>query len=142
MGGFAWGAIPDLCMPAGLMERPEPKDGSRGTPVTPKALANPAPAIKHKWWVTNPSQEVLWQIPGGRTYNDIFNGRDPTLKKNLTGWPDVRHHSQGRRKPLCIKYQALGKCAATCTLAHQPPNQMPPSAKMATAKRFAEVYAS
>jgi hypothetical protein len=142
MGGFTWGSIPDLCMPAGLTERPEAQDDRRGNQATPKAAAKPAVAVKQEWWATNPSPESSWQIPAGKTYNDIFNGRDPILKKNLAGWPELKHHSQGRKKPLCIRYQSVGKCAATCTLSHQPPNQMPPSAKLATAKRFAEVYAS
>jgi hypothetical protein len=142
MGGFAWGSIPDLCMPAGLNERPETRDDRRDNPATPKPVAKPGAVVKHEWWATNPSPEALWQIPGGKTYNDIFNGRDPALKKNLAGWPDTKHHSQGRRKPLCIRYQALGKCIATCMLSHQPPNQMPQGVKAATAKRFAEVYAS
>jgi hypothetical protein len=142
MGGFAWGAIPDLCMPAGLTERKETKDERKDDQSGPKPAAKPGAAIKQEWWTTNPSPEALWHIPGGKTYNDIFNGREPTLKKNLSGWPDIKHHSQGRRKPMCIKYQALGKCVPTCTLAHQPTNQLAPGIKAATANRFAEVYAS
>jgi hypothetical protein len=115
MGGFSWGAIPDLCMPAGLTERPETKEDRGDIPAGPKAAGKPVAAVKQEWWITNPSLEALGQVPGGKTYDDFFNGRDPTLKKNLGGWPDIKHHSQGRRKPLCIKYQALGRCVATCT---------------------------
>jgi hypothetical protein len=98
MGGFAWGAIPDLCMPAGLNKKPEARDDCRENPATPKPAAKSGAAVKQEWWATNPSPEVLWQIPGGKTYNDIFNGRDPALKKNLAGWPGIKHHSQGEEE--------------------------------------------
>jgi hypothetical protein len=138
LAGFAFGSIPNLCLPAGLSlreadtssEKRKDRGGKSDSPP-----GKPKSVVKLEWWSTNPGLEPSWAPPDGKTYNDYFNGKDPVQRKNLFSWPDIKHHSLGRRKPLCVKYQVIGKCSAGCTLAHQPPSQMSPSAKTAASKR-------
>jgi hypothetical protein len=137
MAGFAYWSIPDIIMPAGLGE----KLGSEGQGKRDKPVAK-AKASPQDWWATNPSPETSWAIPDGKSFTNFFSGRDPALKKNLFGWPNVKHHTQGRKKPLCVKYQAIGICLPGCAMAHLPPSQMPAGVRTAALKRFAEIYAS
>jgi hypothetical protein len=137
MAGFSYGSIPDLIMPADLGE----KAGNTGNDRKDKPAAK-VEAAQPDWWAVNPSPESGWAIPGGKAFTDIFNSRDPALKKNLSGWPELKHHAQGKKKPLCMKYQALGRCLPGCAMAHLPPGQMPAGARAAAAKRFAEIYSS
>ena len=68
------------------------------------------------WWATNPAPRSQWRIPSGRKYSEFFNPK--TKAKNVRDWPLVPHHSTGRSKPVCIKYQVVGRCRPHCTLAH------------------------
>lgn len=149
LSGFAYGSVPTLRLPAALTERdPElghEKRQAKTPPVNPnKPTAGnaPNPAQKQDWWATNPGAEPSWLLPTGKAFNEFFNSKDPVLKKNLLAWPEVKHHSMSRKKPICVKYQAVGRCTASCSLAHQPPGQMSATTKAAASKRFAEIYAA
>lgn len=140
--GFEFGSVPNLRRPIAFTEEVGAPGGEKKTVEPAKAATKPKPGTKPEWWTTNPGLESAWALPEGKAYSEVFNIKDPLLKKNLLLWPELKHHSLGRKKPLCVKYQAVGKCAAGCSMAHQAPAHMPPSAKAAAGKRFAEVYAS
>jgi hypothetical protein len=142
LSGFQHGTVPNLRLPAALTVASNVA-GSSDNPAkgSPKGRLAQDPQ-QQDWWTKNPTPETDWLIPEGRSYADFFDSTDKNLKANTRNWPLVKHHRTGQRKPLCVRYQSLGKCRVRCDMAHVPPDKLSAAVRSATSKRFVEVYAS
>ena len=85
-----------------------------------------------------------WQLPSGTKYLDLFNAKMPGLK----GWPvliDTRiskKQSRTHKAPMCVRFQVIGQCKQSCSLAHVTANTMPSEARSKADALFKAVYAS
>jgi hypothetical protein len=97
----------------------EPRVGSgpATNPTTPETLT---PSDNSPdWFTTNPDPIPAWCLPTGEKFGKYFESNNPATKDNLSNWPKFKYHSlSATSRPLCIKYQSLGKCRKACFLAH------------------------
>lgn len=84
-----------------------------------------------------------WKLPTGVQFLDLFNSKMPALK----GWPvltDTRistKQSRAQRAPMCVRYQATGRCKRGCSLAHVSASDMPAEARSKADSLFKSAYA-
>jgi len=124
LGGFKCGSLPNLVLPSSLTAQASQEASEVETERKPAATGgtDPTGTANPGWWTSNPSMVKEWCLPTGRQYSQFFNPRDEKLKDNALGWPRLRHHKFNGNRPLCVKYQAVGKCRAGCGLAHVRPD--------------------
>jgi hypothetical protein len=78
----------------------------------------------------NADTVAAWTLPTGIKYLGLFDAKMPGLK----GWPillDTRipkKQNRAQKAPMCARFQALGKCKQSCTLAHIAATGMPDDA--------------
>jgi hypothetical protein len=99
-----------------------------------KAPAKEKPTPKGP--VQNPEVNPTWAMPAGSAYEGLFQAPSPSLG----GWPLIKDPRHKRSKPLCIRYQALGKCQANCYLGHVQKTQMSPQDVSAADALFKTAY--
>ena len=147
MRGFTAGAYPNLSLPVIIMS-PESNE-EETSDIDKKALKKrktPDADIKTEdapgWHTKNPAPVEAWCLPSGKNFSEFFNTRDEALKANFTGFPKFKHHrkSVASPKPLCAKYQAVGKCRGACPYAHVAPGNMSPANKDEVSARFKKIY--
>jgi hypothetical protein len=139
--GIAGGIAPSIMQPASLArpnnEKSSPMGDSTSVPADrakDKAPAKEKPTPKGP--VQNPEVNPTWAMPAGSTYEGLFQAPSP----NLGGWPLIKDPQHKRPKPLCIRYQALGKCQANCYLGHIQKTQMSPQDVSAADALFKTAY--
>jgi hypothetical protein len=125
--GVADGIAPAVMLPASLSrpnETPPPRDPAGENRNTPADKGKDKAKEKQlpKGPVQNPEINPTWAIPNGSTYEGLFQAPSP----NLGGWPLIKDPRHKRPKPMCIRYQAQGKCQANCYLGHIQKSQMAP----------------
>ena len=92
----------------------------------------------------NPSTVETWTLPVGTKYLDLFDAKMPGLK----GWPillDTRipkKQNRAQKAPMCVRFQALGKCKQGCSLAHIAAQGMPDEARSKADMLFRAAYTS
>jgi hypothetical protein len=107
-----------------------------------KATGGTAPAAKDA--VTHPNAEPVaaWTLPVGVEYLDLFGSKMPGLK----GWPvllDTRipkRLNKTQKAPTCVRFQSIGRCQQSCSLAHITSSDMPEGAREKATARFKAVY--
>jgi hypothetical protein len=148
MRGFTAGAYPNLSLPVIIMS-PEshdegPSDWDKKAPGSKKRKSGEGEDVADapEWWTKNPSPVPTWGLPAGKNFFDFFNTRDSALKSNFTDFPKFQHHKKSvlGLKPLCAKYQAVGRCRGACPYAHVRPSTMDPTKKAEVSKRFLSIY--
>jgi hypothetical protein len=147
MRGFTAGAYPNLSLPVIIMS-PESneEEASDSDKKIPKKRKSPDAETKAEdapgWHTKNPSPVQAWCLPSGKNFSEFFNTRDEALKANFTGFPKFKHHRKSvvGPKPLCAKYQAVGKCRGGCPYAHVSPASMSPANKEDVSSRFKNIY--
>jgi hypothetical protein len=143
--GTTDGIAPSIMLPASLArpnnEKPSLMGDSTSVPANrakdkekDKAQANEKPTPKGP--VQNPEVNPTWAMPAGSTYEGLFQAPSP----NLGGWSLIKDPQHKRPKPLCIPYQALGKCQANCYLGHIQKTQMSPQDVSAADALFKTAY--
>ncbi len=101
-------------------------------------------ATPSKESVNHPNTEPItaWRLPAGVEYLDLFGTKMPGLK----GWPvllDTRipkRLNRTQKAPMCVRFQSMGKCQQSCSLAHITSSSMPDGARETAAARFKAVY--
>jgi hypothetical protein len=144
--GIADGIAPSIMLPASLAKpktgKPSPMGDSTSGPAdrTKDKEKDKAEKAKEKLApkgpVQNPEVHPAWAMPSGSTYEGLFQAPSP----NLGGWPIIKDPRHKRPKPLCIRYQALGKCQANCYLGHIQRTQMSPTDASAADALFKTAY--
>ena len=134
VGGFRMGSYPTLSLPTCMMaERPKKPPASSPPPKPGKVDDE---SSSPGWWSVNPSSVQEWALPEGKRYGDFFRiGTD-----NLKDWPQFTHHRTGRSRPMCVKYQVLGKCRASCINAHVKPTTINRKNHDAVTARLQKIY--
>jgi hypothetical protein len=145
MRGFTAGAYPNLSLPVVILSPDtEAADSDGEKKPSSKRRSNDATDLTDspEWWSKNLHPVSEWCIPAGKNFPQFFNTRDPELKDNLTNFPKFNHHrkSVGGPRPMCAKYQAMGKCRASCPYAHVPPGSMSQAKKDEVRSRFLKIY--
>lgn len=83
-----------------------------------------------------------WLSPDGADFMGFFPGRMP----GLLDWPrfaDKRlstRNPKARPAPMCVRFQATGKCSMGCSLSHVSINDMGTAERERVAKMFKEAY--
>ena len=147
--GVADGIAPSVMLPASLAK---PTGGKSAKEPMSEAKAPPTPLEKAKEKdkakekakekqasrgpVHNPEVNPSWAIPAGSTYEGLFQAPSP----NLGGWPLIKDPRHQRPKPLCIRFQAQGKCQANCYLGHIQKSPMTPADVSAADALFKTAY--
>ena len=122
-------------------KKPSPKEpmGERRVPAN-KAKEKERDKAKEqpmqKGPVQNPEINPTWALPTGSTYDSLFQAPSP----NLGGWPLIKDPRHKRPKPMCIRYQVMGKCQANCYLGHIQKTQMSPTDVSAADALFKTAY--
>jgi hypothetical protein len=106
--GFEFGLVPNLRCPIAFMEEEDTPGGDKRTAAPTKTATKTKQGTKPEWWSTNLGPESACAIPEGKSNSDIFNLRDPALKKNLLLWPELKHHSLGKKKPSVSSIKQWG----------------------------------
>jgi hypothetical protein len=96
--------------------------------------------------VNHPNAGIVaaWSLPSGVEYLNLFGSKMPGLK----GWPvlmDTRipkRLNKTQKAPMCVRFQSLGKCQSSCSLAHITASDMPEGAREIADARFKAVYSS
>jgi hypothetical protein len=83
---------------------------------------------------------VQWCIPAGKQFKEFFDSKDPKTKLNTKGWPEFRHHKSGAQRPMCRRYQTVGKCHGQCYLAHMDPMTVPDDVKASITDKLALIF--
>jgi hypothetical protein len=80
----------------------------------------------------------VWAVPTGRLYDDFF----PRGSPNLVGWPSLpdTRHTDGRTRPMCVKFQVQGSCTSRCPSSHCPKSDMTPADKATITARFRTMF--
>jgi hypothetical protein len=123
----------------------KPKRAGAVTPDTSskkkKAAGGTAPA-KDSGNHSNTEPVAAWALPAGIAYLDLFGSKMPGLK----GWPvllDTRipkRLNKTQKAPMCVRFQSMGKCQQSCSLAHIASSDMPEGARETATARFKVVY--
>jgi hypothetical protein len=146
MRGFTAGAYPNLSLPV-IILNPDPggkdaSDDERKPAAKKKSNDTEDYSDSPEWWSRNTSPVAKWSIPSGKTFPEYFNTRDPALKDNLLNFPKFKHHrkSMSGLRPMCAKYQAVGRCRPSCPYSHVPPSSMPTARREEVHSRFVAIY--
>ena len=86
---------------------------------------------------TNTNTVPEWLLPKGTQYYDFFLSKD----RSTRGWPlldDARLTSSPA--PMCIRFQATGKCREACRMAHVLANAMTADSRKRIGDRFRDAY--
>ena len=81
-------------------------------------------------------------LPKGTSFLSLFGPQMPGLK----GWPHftdnrlARKPNRSRRAPMCVRFQAVGECTTSCTLAHTKSSAFTETEFSLVEKRFGEIY--
>jgi hypothetical protein len=144
------GVSPRTILPPELLMAPDSSGdhghhescAGHGPPENPAALKTPTPLNNSPdWFATNPAPIPNWCIPIGEKFGKYFDSKSPATKDHLSNWPKFKHHSlPATNRPLCIKYQSLGKCRKTCFLAHVIPNSMSAGDRQSCDTKFKGIY--
>lgn len=101
-------------------------------PLTTAALLDSAET-------TNVNTVAEWMLPKGTQYHDFFLSKD----RSTRGWPLLDDHRLANGSaPMCIRFQATGKCQEACRMAHVSIDAMPADHKKRIGERFREAYRS
>ena len=105
---------------------------SYGTPLMTAALLDSAE-------MTNGNTVSEWVLPKGTQYHEYFLSKD----RSTRGWPmlDDPRLTSGSA-PMCIRFQATGKCREACRMAHITVDAMSGDHKKKIGDRFREAYQS
>ena len=103
------------------------------------AEVSPATDAKH----VNDETRPAWLLPHGTVFTSIFGPQMPGLK----GWPHftdnrlAKKPNRSRRAPMCVRFQCVGECTMSCTLAHTKVSAFT-EAKISSVvnKRFSNLY--
>ena len=80
-----------------------------------------------------------WLLPRGAQYHDFFLSKD----RSTRGWPLIDDNRLATSPaPMCIRFQAIGKCREACRMSHVTAEAMPPEIKKRINERFKEAYGS
>ena len=155
MSGFKTGSLSQLFLPRTLRaDETAVKDshsttngGSEGVGVSKQKSSKTPATTRTKvspegWWTTNPHPVADWAIPEGKTFGELFDPRNDTLKSNTSGWPKFKHHDPAKttEKFLCVRYQCTGVCREKCFQSHVDPEKMPDAPKKAVGDKFKVIY--
>lgn len=141
LGAYDHGAAPNLVLPAALAgEQQKYADDEDPTPVDDRKPPGNPQSGDPPWWTTNPSPVKEWCLPVGKSYKDFFNPSDAKQKANTAGWPSFPHHSEPKRRALCVRYQSTGKCRPLCRLAHVKPSSIEKPKHDDITSRLTEIY--
>jgi hypothetical protein len=120
---------------------PEHSGNKRKAATTSEHAAGDAePGVVH----ANVATVDTWTLPAGTKYLDLFDAKMPGLK----GWPillDTRipkKQNRAQKAPMCVRFQALGKCKQGCSLAHIAAHGMPDAARSKADALFRAAYTS
>ena len=138
LGGYKYGSLPNLSLPASLV--PAATEDTEDKKLKATGKTSPELGSAPGWWSANPGLVKDWCIPAKKSYGDFFNPRDEKLKPNTSGWPNFPHHKDGKIRPMCVKYQATGKCRAGCALAHIKPDKVAKTQHDEITVRFQAIY--
>lgn len=92
----------------------------------------------------NTTQCDDWSPPNGLDFTTFFPGRMP----GLLDWPRFKdkrlsvRNPKARPAPMCVRFQATGKCSMGCSLSHVSPDDMGETERATVAKMFKEAYDS
>lgn len=95
-----------------------------------------------EWYTKNPAPEPAWKTPDGKRHGDFFNTSSQTGKENVARLPQCKHHRTGRMQTVCAKYQAAGKCIASCRQSHIRASDMDDELKKQLDEAFSQAYKS
>ena len=131
------GSYPTLSLPTCMVMAERPKKPP-ALPKPPKAAGGKADdeSSPPEWWSVNTSVVPEWALPDGKQYGDYFR----VGTENLKDWPLFAHHKTGKPRPMCVKYQVLGKCRATCMNAHVKPTAIDRKDHDAVTARLQKIY--
>jgi hypothetical protein len=93
---------------------------------------------------TNAAPCTAWAPPNGVDFTTFFPGRMP----GLLDWPRFKdkrlstRNPKARPAPMCVRFQATGKCSMGCSLSHVSPDDMGETERATVAKMFKEAYES
>ena len=110
-------------------------------PKKDTAKVTPEPTAKDSKHV-NDDTVPAWLLPKGTTFLSLFGPQMPGLK----GWPHftdnrlARKPNRSRRAPMCVRFQSVGECTASCTLAHTKSSAFTETEFSLVEKRFGELY--
>jgi hypothetical protein len=115
--------------PAAVTRKRRAEDDVVGTTSKPKAAKTSDDQIK------NPDiTPEYWERPRSKKFSDAWN------KDTLSMLPKAKHHLTGKEVPLCVRYQADGRCRTRCRFAHIPSGSLTggqqEQAKTACAKAY------
>jgi hypothetical protein len=122
------------------------KKGKANPNKHPPAAARPnyaapltAAALLASAEVSNDRTVPEWLLPKGSQYYDFFLSKD----KSTRGWPllDDPRLPNGPA-PMCIRFQATGKCRAACRMAHVSLDLITADNQRRIGERFREMYGS
>ena len=130
LGAFRLGAKPQLSLPASFHQPSKLSDET----MNPSSPTRPSSPNNNSWWTENPSVRQDWKLPDGKQYRNVFSPED------LRDWPKVPHHSSGKPRPICIKYQTLGKCRAKCHNSHAKPSTIDRNMADDVTSRLQEIF--
>ena len=118
----------------------------RATSPTKRQKTGPSPDSKAKKGATphtNAKPFAAWMAPKGSDYMGFFPDRAP----NARPWPrfrdkrfDSERNPNSRAVPMCVRFQATGKCSMGCSLAHILREEMNSEEQNTVAKLFKEAY--
>ena len=136
------GLEPGFRLPEQLLSAYRKKDSSKKSPnCPPPGQLSPPKAAKlaQPWWSVKPLNDSnAWLLPSGKSFKDFFTESDRDfLNPHL-----FPHHVSGRRRPICLRYIATGKCVATCFCTHIRVKQMSAPQIAEMDKKILSLYAS
>lgn len=138
--GLDFGSFPHLTLPSSL-RLSENAPSSSGRVVSPdNAPGTSGSKSGPDWWTENPSPVEAWKVPKGKEHGDIFNSKN-NPKAAEVEFPSIDHHKTGTPRVVCIRYQATGKCKASCSRAHIDPRRLSKDAYEKIDKAIKTLYA-
>ena len=87
----------------------------------------------------NSGKVTEWALPTGMSFNELF-------KSGAKNWPsflDDRIPTKSNKSqvaPMCVRFQAMGKCKRVCQLAHISASDMPPTEREKVDNLFKTAY--
>lgn len=134
-----YGIVPQLNHPILEDEEVEDDDDKKPSPKAGKDLdLEPSP----DWHTKNPKPKPEWATPSGKKHGDFFNTLAQRGKENVSRLPRCLHHKTGRMQTLCAKYQAMGKCQASCRQSHIRVADMDKELESKANEAFSKAYKS
>ena len=124
------GLVPNFPIPEALRTHRRP-DSQVGGTVPKKQKTEPTTERKHNqpdWWSVNPELVESWKLPPGKDFDQVYDYRDPAKKEWAESWPKIQHHEKGYLRFSCPRYFVVGRCRASCGMAHQLVSKLPKAA--------------